>query len=265
MKVLGFSYLFISLLVLSCKEKSASYDNLELDNETELNIPRTAEGKSQEDVEVDRKFIKTGTLIFETENLETTDKFIKTLVEDNKAYISQENNDVYNHKTNHTLTIRIPNEKFDFFVDKIVSHAKKTDTKNVSIQDVSEEFVDIEARVRSKKEIEKRYTEILAKANKVEDILKIETELGAIRTEIESIEGRLKWLKNQTTLATLHLTYYKTIEFRSEKPFYSNFINAVSNGWNMLISFLLGIVNVWPFLIIIVVSFYFIRKRLIKR
>lgn len=265
MKVLKIACFLMILSFLACKEKSAPYDNLVLDDEVASEIPSVVNGKTEEYVDLDRKLIKTGTLTFETQNLDETEKFIKALVKENNAYISQENNNVYNHRTDHTVTVRLPNEKFDIFTDKIVAHAKKVDSKNVSVQDVTEEFVDVEARIKAKKEIEKRYIEILAKASKVEDILKIESELGTIRTEIESIQGRLNWLKNQTSLATLNLTFYKTIEFTSEKPFYNSFINAISNGWNILISFILGVINIWPFLIIILIAVYFIRKRINKR
>ena len=70
--------------------------------------------------------------------------------------------------------------------------------KNVSVQDVTEEYLDIEARLKTKKEVEARYIEILkSKTKTVEDVLKAEEQIRIIREEIEAREGRLNYLKNQ--------------------------------------------------------------------
>ena len=68
---------------------------------------------------------------------------------------------------------------------------------------------EIEQCSKTKKEVEARYRELLTRATSVEEILKIEEQIGNIRTEIESAEGRLRYLSNQVQYSTLHVTFYE--------------------------------------------------------
>ena len=73
----------------------------------------------------------------------------------------------------------------------------------IDSQDVTEEYIDITARLKTKKELEARYLELLKKANKVEEIVSIEKEIGNLRSDIESIEGRLRYINNAVAYSTL--------------------------------------------------------------
>ena len=258
---------FMTMLigVTACKNQKAEAIKVDLNDlvlEEEVNVPRTAEpDKSEEVFQNARKLIKTGTLTFESEDLPVSAKLIKKLVTDINGYVSSDQTTAYHHRTDQTMTLRIPSDKFDTIMDQITLHAIKTESKNMSVQDVSEEFVDVEARLTAKKEFEKRYIQILSKAVKVDDILKIESELGSIRTEIESIEGRLKYLQNQTSMSTIHVTFYQTKQFVSETPFFSKLKNAISDGWNMVVSFIFGLIQFWPFIFILGLIIFYFRKR----
>jgi hypothetical protein len=258
---------FMTMLigVTACKNQSAESPKVDLNDlvlEEEVNGTRTAEpAKSEEVFQNTRKLIKTGTLTFESDDLPASAKLIKKLVAEVNGYVSSDQTTAYHHRTDQTMTLRIPSDKFDTLIDQITLHAKKTESKNMSVQDVSEEFVDVAARLTAKKEIEKRYIQILSKAAKVDDILKIESELGSIRTEIESIEGRLKYLQNQTSMSTIHVTFYQTKQFVSETPFFSKLKYAISDGWNMVVSFTLGLIQFWPFIIILSLILFYFRRR----
>ncbi|MDR2691715.1 MAG: DUF4349 domain-containing protein [Dysgonamonadaceae bacterium] len=105
--------------------------------------------------------------------------------------------------------------KFELLLDRIAQNAKKLDSKNITVSDLTEEFIDIEARIKTKKELENRYKELLKQANKVEEIVAIEKEIGNLRTDIESIEGRLKYLKDKVSYSTLNVVFYE----RTSSPF----------------------------------------------
>lgn len=267
----SYKFIFIALILAftSCKNKSADTPNVDL-NELVLEEEVAATSKSTESSDAkesnvsNRKLIRTGTLVFESEDLLISSKFIKKLIAENKGYISSDQTTAYHHRIDQMMTLRIPNDRFDIVVDQITTHAKKTDSKNITSQDVSEEFIDVHARLHAKKEIEERYLLILSKAAKVEDILKVEAELGTIRTEIESIGGRLKWLENQTTLSTLNVTFYQTKEFSSETPFLNKLKSAFSGGWNLMVSFILGLIHIWPIILIIIIILFYLRKRFFK-
>lgn len=211
----------------------------------------------------DRKIIKTGDIRFQTRDLQETEKLILAAVDELEGYIA--GNNTYNSEDRITqnITVRVPAHRFDTLLGMVSANARKIDYKNIHTQDVTEEFIDIEARLRTKKELEARYLELLKKAVKVEEIVAIEKELGALRADIESIEGRLKYLSNQVNMSTLTIEFYQitgtTLNFSSKIG------NALVAGWRLLLAFLVGLVNLWPFiLIVLVVLLWFFRVRKVK-
>jgi hypothetical protein len=127
---------------------------------------------------------------------------------------------------------------------------KDFDKKDIDVRDVTEDFLDVQARLKTKKELENRYIELLKKAQKVSEILEIEKEIGSLRLEIESIEGRLNYLKNQVGFSTLNIRFYNSLE--SETGFGADVKEAFSNGWGGLIMFVLVLINLWPLLLIFI-------------
>ena len=116
------------------------------------------------------------------------------------------------------------------------------------VEDVTEEYVDISARLRTKTDLKERYTQLLSRANTVTEMLEIEKQIGELQAEIESIEGRMKYLSQQVKYSTLDLNYYERITISNR--FGQSFVNGFKNGWNNLVWFLVGLVNIWPFIFI---------------
>jgi hypothetical protein len=88
----------------------------------------------------------------------------------------------------------------------------------------------------------------LKKAKNVIEILEIEKQIGQLRSEIESIEGRLKYLQNQVSFSTLTMTFYEDLPNQTE--FGQKFKNGFRNGWDNLILFFVVLTNIWPFILI---------------
>lgn len=222
------------------------------------------EGTESEPIKVtERKIIKTGSISFETDELKKTREHINKAVKEFDAYISSDSENKYTSKVEQTVTIRVPFAKFDDLLAKIVSGADHLDSRNINARDVTEEYVDVKTRIKTKKELEARYLEILKKANSVSDIMEVERQIGVLREEIESAEGRLRYLENQASLSTLTVTFYEYHE--SEKGFGSEFTRGFVNGWNNMVWFFIGLVNIWPFLIFIGVIVWLIIRAYRKR
>ncbi len=209
---------------------------------------------------VERKLIKTGNVSFETENLAQTQLNILNAVKNLNGYISSDNEYKSYYQISHTLTIRVPADNFDKLISIISEGVEHFDNKSIDVQDVTEEYIDIEARLKNKKELEARYLQLLSKANTVTELLEIEREIGNLRAEIESIEGRLNSLKNRISLSTLTVTFYKEIPNKTE--FGGKMADGIGNGWDNLMWFFIGIINIWPFVLIFVgLTFWLIRWR----
>jgi hypothetical protein len=211
----------------------------------------------------ERKLITEGTVQFSVDDIDESRKNITQAVKNNKGYISSDQEYKSSGRVSNVVIIRVPAQNFDALLTKISEGVSKFDSKNIEVRDVTEEFLDIEVRLKTKKELEARYLELLKKANKVSEILEIEKEIGALRTEIESIEGRLNYLKNKIGFSTLTITFYEEIPNQTE--FGNKFKNGFQNGWENLIWFFVGLVNIWPFLLIFGVLIFMLiswrRKR----
>lgn len=97
-------------------------------------------------------------------------------------------------------------------------------------------------------------------------MIEIERELSNIREEIESRQGRLKYLNDKVSLSTLNVEFYKiTAETGVTTSYGRKMWNALRSGFNALSVFFLGLINIWPFIIIILIAVYFIRKQLRNR
>jgi hypothetical protein len=200
--------------------------------------------------EIQRKLIKNGEIEFESENIIDTRKDIFKAIEKFKGYSSSDNEYKNSYEISNTLIIRVPSENFDNLLNEITIGVTRFDRKEITIKDVTAEFLDIEARLKTKKELENRYLEILKKANTVTEILEVEKQIGDLRSDIESIEGRLKFLNNQVSFSTLNVRIYETISEQTE--FGKKFKNGFKNGWENLILFFVFLVNIWPFILIII-------------
>ena len=115
--------------------------------------------------------------------------------------------------------------------------------------------------------MEARYLELIGKAKKVSEVLEIEKELSAIREEIEAKEGQLRYMKDRVALSTIHIEFYKTTETAPDATvsYGSKMWNAIKSGFNGVSSFFIGLLHIWPFILIFVIAFIIIRKKLKKR
>ena len=211
----------------------------------------------------ERKIIREGDISFETADIMETRSLIMKATQELNGYISKENLYDYPNRTEQTLIIRIPADKFEVLLARISQSAKKIDSKNINTLDVTEEYIDADARLKTKKELEGRYHELLKKANKVEEILSIEREIGTLRGEIESVEGRLRYLKDKIAFSTLTVTCYQKIS--NGFGFSIKLGEALRSGWKGLLWFLIGLTAIWPFIILAVTGIftavYFTKKR----
>ena len=108
-----------------------------------------------------------------------------------------------------SLELRIPSERFDEAVNGL-SPIGKLESVNVSVEDVGEEFVDVQARMVNARRLEQRLIELLAnRTGKLTDVLKVEGELARVREETERYEGRLRYLRSRSSISTLTLAVHE--------------------------------------------------------
>ena len=201
---------------------------------------------------IERKLIKEGNITFETDDCKATKDLIHQVANSLNGYLAKDDEYKYSHQIQHNITIRVPSDNFDKLLVEISKSVKELDDQNISVKDVTEDYVDVQARLKAKKVVEKRYLELLSKAYSVGDVLQVENELARLREEIESTEGRLRYLNDQVSLSTLNITFYQTLDV--EEPsfeFLNKAADGFATGYKGLLWFFIGLINIWPFFLFV--------------
>jgi hypothetical protein len=104
------------------------------------------------------------------------------------------------------LVLRVPALQFNSALEQIRATASRVILEKTTGQDVTEEFIDLEARIKAQKALELQFLEIMKQANKVTDALEVQRQIAEVRTEIEKLEGRQRFLENRASLSTITLS-----------------------------------------------------------
>ena len=235
-----------------------------------LNTLRQTSGKilsTSHPLTREQKIIKNANLRFETTDLKSTyNQIVKSTAESGGSIQNDTEGKDYG-SIFRSLIVRVPSQNLDVFLKNISKGVSYFDNKEISAQDVTTEYIDINARLKTKKVLENRYLELLSKATKVSEILEVEAKLSDIREEIEAKQGQLNYLQDKISLSTVTINFYKLVAPESGiAGSYGNKIsNAAKSGFNSFSSFFISLISVWPFLIIIGIAFYFVKKRIKKK
>jgi hypothetical protein len=161
------------------------------------------------DINTERKIIQRASLRIEVEDFQASSDALFRIVEQSDGFIS----DSYSYVTDTgrkrgDITIRVPTDKF-LSVIRELEQLGTVQSKQISGEDVTEEYIDLQARLNNSERQEKRLLEILDKAEEVKDILEVERELERVRGEIERLTGRITYLENRIELATITVSLYE--------------------------------------------------------
>ena len=288
MKPTSFSILFLLLIVLfSCNSNSndtkyavaadatLSEEPAAVESVAELSMSEKDKATDKDDTElktvepvlIKKKIIKDGNISVKTNDIAISKKNIDELLKKLNAYYETEDLQNNDQSISYNLKIRVPADNFEKLISSIENGKDELTSKNIQARDVTEEFVDITTRLANKREYLRRYKELLSKASTVKDILAIEENIRVIEEEIESKEGRLKYLSDQVSFSTLALSLYKEKEYvykpQAQDKFSERIKNSISEGWTSIIDFSLWTIAIWPFIILITGIVYIVRK--IKR
>jgi hypothetical protein len=223
---------------------------------------------------VERKIIRDADLTLETDAPAETQNKITAIAESKGGFViesSQSSSDL--KATTHdtvTMTVRVPAAKFNESLDEIRKTASRVIVENVKGQDVTEEFIDIEARLKTQKALEAQFLEIMKRSNSVEDALNIQREIAGVRVGIEKIEGRKHFLENQSSFSTVKIKLQSPAAFSATSSgFFYQIRHSFGSGFDAALSFILVLITVavalLPFLIFIVLPIYLIMRYFLKK
>jgi hypothetical protein len=105
-----------------------------------------------------------------------------------------------------SLTIRVPSSRFADALQQLRTLEGEVQTSGVSAQDVTDQFVDLQARLAAKQAEEQRYLAILNRANTIDEILKVDASLSNVRTQVEQLTGQINSIKQRTDYSTISMS-----------------------------------------------------------
>lgn len=265
--------IFLALLIFpSCGHKEKNYAATDavkfaapVVKDAEISMPKKSEAPPPESPGMDtsKKIIKEGEISFEVGNLKTTRSKILHSLKMLGGYIAEEsetsNGD--NNSPEYEMKIRIPSKNFDFLLDSVSSNADKIDSKNVKLEDVTTQYIDIKTQLANQKILENTYLGLLKKTNKMNEVLQIESKLTDIRTAIDSTQGALNYLNKQVAYSSLAVTFYtKTLQQDNGLGLGYKFKSAISGGWGLLQDLFFGLITLWPVILLIVVLYVLVKR-----
>ncbi|WP_449354938.1 DUF4349 domain-containing protein [Virgibacillus natechei] len=241
--------------------------------------PQEGEESQEETIsqaeDVDRKVIYTANLLVEVNDYQQAINDIQTQVSDRGGYIvdssMQEGTD--GESTNGQITARIPQDQFQEFIQIVEDGSSKVVESSVSGQDVTEEYVDLEARLESQQVVEERLLAFMEEAEATEDLLAISDDLANVQGEIEEITGRMNYLENRTDLATVTINIEENnVSISGEdlntweqmKDQFMKSINVVMSVFSGIFVFVVGSLPVLIVLGIISLAGFLIYRKIAK-
>lgn len=237
--------------------------------QSQVSLETADKSQSEPEKPTERKIIRNAELRLESDAPEEAQQKITAIAESKGGFViesTQQGSDVTSVKRDTvTMTIRVPAAKFNETLDEIRKTANRVIVETVKGQDVTEEFIDIEANLKTKKALEEQFLEIMKRSNSVADALNVQRELANVRGEIEKIEGRKRFLENQSSLSTIKVTLQTpTAISGSSKGFFYRLTEALSTGFDGALSFILffitAIIAILPFLILVVLPIYLLLR-----
>jgi|GEM_PF-1090207 len=209
--------------------------------------------------DIERKIVKNGDISFETNDIGATRQKILATLKNLGGYVVDDKESTNNeaNRKDYTLNVSIPANNFDKLLNFVSSSADKIDSKNISITDVTTNYIDITTRLANKKILENRYLDLLKKASKISDLLEIENKLTEIRSDIESTQGRLNYLNKQVLYSSLNITFYTKQIVKTDRPvgFAYKLKMALHKGELFLEHLFFKVVALWPLWSLCMIAF----------
>jgi len=123
--------------------------------------------------------------------------------------LAQENSFLRGNDAVSELTLRIPSQNFNAFMDQAAALAHVLINRRVTSRDATEEYIDVEARLKTRRQKEETYRRMLTRAKNVKEMLDIERALQKVVEEIESAEGRLRLLRSRAAYSTVTVELFE--------------------------------------------------------
>jgi hypothetical protein len=189
---------------------------------------------------ISRLIVRTGQASIEVDSLEAAMAELRRIAQRAGGFVADASvQSGRNQLRSATLQLKVPATRFDDLTGWL-DPLGRLQYVNVSAEDVSEEFVDLTARVENGHRLEERLLELLrTRTGKLQEVLTVERELARVREEIERMEGRMRFLKTRAELSTLSVNLYEPAPILAS-PGHNAIAEALKTAWRNFVGLLAG-------------------------
>jgi len=224
---------------------------------------------------LDRKIIQDGELTMEVGSPVDAQRNIVSITGARGGFVvtseskQRQSSDSSKHDFDLTLVIRVPAPQFTATLDQIRAIGGRIIGEKETGQDVTEEFIDLEARIKTQKALESQFLEIMKQANKVADALEVQRQIAQVRTEIEKLEGRKRFLENRSSLSTITVNLMSPTTIvtssgfaRQIKDTFADSVDLAAAIVLFLVRFVIVMIPIFILLILpgVLIARYFVRR-----
>jgi hypothetical protein len=156
-----------------------------------------------------QKLIYKASLTMKVKNYSEAQSEIRNLVTLAGGYILQFSESSTKHEEGGQFVLKIPAAGFSSFLKDVERIPNEDIQQSLQAQDVSEEYVDLEARLKAKQVQETRYLEFMQKATRTDDLVNFTNELGKIQESIEQLKGRMRYIDQNVAYSTVEIRLYQ--------------------------------------------------------
>lgn len=157
---------------------------------------------------LNRKVIYKANVTMKVERFATAEEKLKNLIHLSGSYVLQFNNSVSANEKGATYVIKVPADGFSSFLDQLRQIQPELQMQ-MEGSDVTEEYVDLDARLKAKQAAEARLLAFMDKATKTDDLVRFQSELAGVQEQIEQLKGRMRYLDQNVAFSTIHIRIYE--------------------------------------------------------
>jgi hypothetical protein len=221
----------------------------------------------QKSIDWDKKIVRNATLNAEVKDYKTFSQQLGEKVKKYGGYISQEEQSQSDYQIENSVVIKVPVDQFQNVINDLTKDVSKLNEKHISSEDVTAQLVDGKSRLEAKKQVRLRYLDLLKQAKNMEEILTVQKEINDIQEEIELVNGRINTLSHESAMSTITFTFFQIIDANAkagtekQPGFFDKVREAFAMGWYWIGEIVIGLLSIWPLLVLIILGIWFFRKR----
>jgi hypothetical protein len=223
----------------------------------------------------ERKIIRNAELALETDSPQDGQRKVAAIAEARGGYVvssdarQQQTDEESKPQMVVTVVARVPVAQFVAAVDEIRGIGSRVTQEKTTGKDVTEEYMDLEARIRAKQALEAQFLEIMKQARTVTDALEVQRQLSEVRSEIEQLEGRRRLLENQSSLSTITVTFQPSQPLVNTSGFFYRVKRAFGSGVDIAASITLFLIQLiiamLPILVLVFLPILLLLRYLLRR